>query len=155
MTHHHITRIRTMAHIVIVGAGIGGVPGAFELREALGDKHRITVVNATDYFQFVPSNPWLAVGWRTRDKITVPIGPCLKKRGIEFVVVSGDMIEGTVTATLLERANPGAIEQRREVAGKLLNVEEFAAEVARAAVDPVPEDHTRLTGDTSSFTGQR
>jgi len=74
-----------MAHIVIVGAGIGGVPGAFELREALGDKHRITVVNATDYFQFVPSNPWLAVGWRTRDKITVPIGPCFQKRGIEFV----------------------------------------------------------------------
>ncbi|MCZ7598263.1 MAG: FAD-dependent oxidoreductase [Gammaproteobacteria bacterium] len=74
-----------MAHIVIVGAGIGGVPGAFELREALGDKHRITVVNATDYFQFVPSNPWLAVGWRTRDKITVPIGPCLQKRGIDFV----------------------------------------------------------------------
>ena len=81
--------------------------------------------------------------------------PELTARGIEFVVVSGDMIEGTVTATLLERANPGAIEQRREDAGKLLNVQEFAAEVAKAAVEPVPEDHTRLTGDTSSFTQER
>lgn len=77
--------------------------------------------------------------------------PELAERGIEFVVVSGDMIEGTVTATLLNRMNPGAIEERREQAGRLYNVAEFAAEVARAAVEPVPEDHTRLVGDTSSF----
>lgn len=79
--------------------------------------------------------------------------PELAERGIGFVVVSGDMIEGTVTATLLNRMNPGAIEERRSQAGKLYNVSEFAAEVARAAVDPVPEDHTRLVGDTSSFAG--
>jgi NAD(P)-dependent dehydrogenase (short-subunit alcohol dehydrogenase family) len=77
--------------------------------------------------------------------------PSLAERGIEFVVVSGDMIEGTITATLLERANPGAIAERRESAGKLYNVSEFAAEVARAAVDPVPADNTRLVGDTGSF----
>ena len=74
--------------------------------------------------------------------------------GVEFVVVSGDMIEGTITATLLERANPGAIAARKEDAGKLYNVAEFAAEVARAAVDPVPPDHTRLVGDTGSFAGE-
>lgn len=79
--------------------------------------------------------------------------PELESRGIGFTVVSGDMIEGTVTATLLNRLNPGAIEERREQAGKLYNVSEFAAEVARAAVDPVPADHTRLVGDTSSFGG--
>lgn len=77
--------------------------------------------------------------------------PQLAERGIEFVVVSGDMIEGTITATLLERARPGAIEARRESAGKLYNVSEFAAEVARAAVEPVPEDNTRLIGDVSGF----
>ncbi len=77
--------------------------------------------------------------------------PELSERGIEFVVVSGDMIEGTITATLLERANPGAISSRRESAGKLYNVSEFAAEVALAAVEPVPEDRTRLIGDISSF----
>ena len=80
--------------------------------------------------------------------------PALAERGIGFVVVSGDMIEGTITATLLERANPGAIAARRESAGKLYNVGEFAAEVARAAVDPIPADNTRLVGDTSSFAGE-
>jgi NAD(P)-dependent dehydrogenase (short-subunit alcohol dehydrogenase family) len=80
--------------------------------------------------------------------------PVLAERGVEFVVVSGDMIEGTITATLLERANPGAIQARREDAGKLYNVSEFAAEVAAAALDPVPADNTRLVGDTGSFAGE-
>ena len=77
--------------------------------------------------------------------------PELDAAGVEFVVVSGDMIEGTITATLLERANPGAIASRRSSAGKLYNVAEFAAEVASAAVEPIPADHTRLVGDTSDF----
>lgn len=77
--------------------------------------------------------------------------PGLAEQGIDFVVVSGDMIEGTITATLLERANPGAIADRRESAGKLYNVSEFAAEVALAAVEPIPSDNTRLVGDVSSF----
>lgn len=75
----------------------------------------------------------------------------MSAQGVDFVVVSGDMIEGTVTATLLNRANPGVIDQRKEKVGKLYNVEEFAAEVASAVVEDVPADHTRLVGDVSSF----
>ncbi|MHA3683049.1 SDR family oxidoreductase [Leucobacter sp. HY1910] len=77
--------------------------------------------------------------------------PALAERGIDLVVVSGDMIEGTVTATLLNRLSPGAIEDRRAQAGRLYNVAEFAAEVALAAVEPVPADNTRLVGDVASF----
>ena len=77
--------------------------------------------------------------------------PRLDDAGIEFVVVSGDMIEGTITATLLERANPGAIDARKEAAGRLYNVGEFAAEIALAAVEPVPAEHTRYVGDVSDF----
>jgi NAD(P)-dependent dehydrogenase (short-subunit alcohol dehydrogenase family) len=77
--------------------------------------------------------------------------PALQADGVEFVVVSGDMIEGTITATLLQRANPDAIASRREAAGRLYNVSEFAAEVALAAVEPVPAEHTRYVGDISDF----
>jgi NAD(P)-dependent dehydrogenase (short-subunit alcohol dehydrogenase family) len=80
--------------------------------------------------------------------------PELEAKGISFVVVSGDMIEGTITATLLQRANPGAIEARKEAAGRLYNVSEFAAEVAAAAVEPVPEDNTRYVGNVSDFLNQ-
>lgn len=74
-----------MAHIVIVGAGIGGMPAAYEMRELLGKEHRMTVVNSTDYFQFVPSNPWVAVGWREREKVILPIAPYLARKGIGFI----------------------------------------------------------------------
>jgi sulfide:quinone oxidoreductase len=74
-----------MAHIVVLGAGIGGMPAAYELKAALGREHRVTVVNAVDYFQFVPSNPWLAVGWRDREAITLPLKPALEKKGIDFI----------------------------------------------------------------------
>jgi len=79
--------------------------------------------------------------------------PMLEGKGIGLTVVSGDMIEGTITATLLERAAPGAISARKEAAGRLYNVSEFAAEVAQAAVDAVPADNERIVGDVSSFTG--
>lgn len=80
--------------------------------------------------------------------------PSLKEKGIDFVVVSGDMIEGTVTATLLDRVNPGAIESRKAAVGKLYNVEEFAEEIFKAANSPVPENNTVLIGDTDWFENQ-
>ena len=58
-----------MAHIVIIGAGIGGMPMAYEIREKLQADDRVTVVGNGPNFHFVPSNPWVAVNWRTRDEI--------------------------------------------------------------------------------------
>lgn len=77
--------------------------------------------------------------------------PGLEAKGISFVVVSGDMIEGTITATLLDRAQPGAIEARRAEAGKLFTVAEFAAEVAKAVTADVPTGHTEYVGGAASF----
>ena len=74
-----------MANVVILGAGIGGMPAAYELRETLDPEHSVSVINASEKFQFVPSNPWIAVGWRTPDEITMPIRPALEKRGIGFI----------------------------------------------------------------------
>lgn len=74
-----------MAHIVIMGAGIGGMPAAYELRTLLPKEHRITVVNPRDTFEFTPSNPWVAVGWRERAAVTLPIGPLLERKDINFI----------------------------------------------------------------------
>jgi sulfide:quinone oxidoreductase len=82
-----------MSHIVILGAGIGGMPAAYEMREALDKTHQITVINEQDYFQFVPSNPWVAVGWRTRDKVTLPIRPYLERKGIDFIAQAVTQID--------------------------------------------------------------
>ena len=61
--------------------------------------------------------------------------PELGARGISLVVVSGDLIEGTITPKLLGRANPGLIEARREQTGGLPTTEEFATAIADAAGD--------------------
>ncbi len=74
-----------MAHIIILGAGTGGMPAAYEARDVLGREHKVTVINATDCFQFVPSNPWLSVGWRKRTDITIPLKPYLERKGIDFI----------------------------------------------------------------------
>ncbi len=78
--------------------------------------------------------------------------PDLASRGIEFVVVSGDMIVGTATAMLLNRINPGVLEARQSQVGKLYSVEEFAAEIVDAVTAPIPPDNIRLVGDVSTFT---
>ena len=56
-------------------------------------------------------------------------------QNVSFVVVSGDMIEGTITPKLLERAQRGAIEARRAQAGTLPTIEDFARAIVEAARD--------------------
>lgn len=82
-----------MAHIVILGAGTGGMPAAYEMKAAVGKQHEVTVINERDYFQFVPSNPWVAVGWRDRKDITMPIDKYLKKKKINFIAQRVDKID--------------------------------------------------------------
>jgi NAD(P)-dependent dehydrogenase (short-subunit alcohol dehydrogenase family) len=122
----------------------------------LADNARVVFVTShqAHFIRTTPTMPEyepVALSKRAGEDALRDLIPTLAERGIGFVVVSGDMIEGTITATLLERANPGAIDARKSAAGKLYNVSEFAAEVALAAVEPVPADNTRLVGDTSDF----
>ncbi|MBN6811930.1 SDR family oxidoreductase [Kocuria marina] len=87
------------------------------------------------------------------DTLTARV-PELQDKGIGFVVVSADMIEGTVTATLLNRARPGALDERREAAGKLYTVHEFAQEIAAMVTADVPTGHVELVGGAEDFLAQ-
>ncbi|MGB8621970.1 MAG: FAD-dependent oxidoreductase [Paracoccaceae bacterium] len=82
-----------MAHVVVLGAGLGGSIQAYELRELLGRDHRITVISDKPYFQFTPSNPWAGVGWRKKDDITVDLAPVMKRRDIEFICDAATKLE--------------------------------------------------------------
>ena len=82
-----------MARVAIIGASIGGLPAAYEARALLDKKHKVTVLWYVDFFHFVPSNPWVAVGWRTRKDISFALGPVLEKKGIEFINAAADRIE--------------------------------------------------------------
>ena len=74
-----------MSHVVVLGAGLGGVPAAYELRAKLPKEHQVTLVNSAPEYRFVPSNPWIAVGWRTAEEISVPLKKYMNKRDIDFI----------------------------------------------------------------------
>lgn len=82
-----------MAHIVILGAGTGGTPAAYELRSLLARQHAVTLVNASEQFQFVPSNPWVALGWRETAETTFALRPHLEKKGIHFIAQRAERID--------------------------------------------------------------
>ena len=79
------TREETMAHVVVLGAGLGGAIAAYEIRDQLRKEDEITVVSKGAIYQFVPSNPWVAVNWRKRKDIEVDLAPVMKRKGINFV----------------------------------------------------------------------
>jgi sulfide:quinone oxidoreductase len=94
-----------MAHIVVVGAGIGGLPAAYDLRKELGAAHEITVVSPADRFQFTPSNPWVAVGWRTPEQVMVALPQPLARKNIRLVGQAAARIEPQANRLILQNGD--------------------------------------------------
>ena len=113
-----------MAHIVIMGAGLGGMPAAYEMRSLLSAEHRITVINALDHFQFTPSNPWVAVGWRERKQTTLAIAPLLERKGIAFVAKAVTAIDAAASKLTLDGGETLAYDYLVITTGPKLSFEE-------------------------------
>ncbi|MGB5347938.1 MAG: FAD/NAD(P)-binding oxidoreductase [Woeseia sp.] len=73
-----------MARIAVMGGGIGGISQVYELREKLGKEHEVFLVGDSAEFEFTPSNPWVAVGWRKAKQIKIDLPELMKKHGIGF-----------------------------------------------------------------------
>ncbi len=82
-----------MARIVVLGAGLGGVPMALEMRNQARKEDTITVINNRGTFDFTPSNPWVAVDWRKPDDIRVELAPMFKKKKIEFICATATKVD--------------------------------------------------------------
>lgn len=74
-----------MARVIVLGAGIGGVPMAYEMREVLGKEHEVVVISDSPTFHFVPSNPWIPPKWRKPEDLKIELAPVMKKKGINFI----------------------------------------------------------------------
>jgi len=90
-----------MTHIVVLGAGIGGMSTAYELRGTLGPGPAITVVGEGDLFSFTPSNPWVAVGWRKPADVQLPVAAHLAKKKIAFEGAGAEKVEPDANRVLL------------------------------------------------------
>lgn len=115
-----------MAHIVIIGAGIGGMPAAYEMREKLPKEHKVTVVSAVDYFQFVPSNPWVTVGWRKREEVILKVAPLLERKGIGFIAKAVTRIDAPGNQIVLDGGETLAYDYLVITTGAKLSFDEVA-----------------------------
>lgn len=71
----------------------------------------------------------------------------LAERGLRLLVVTGDLVEGTITPKLLERAAPGLAGWRRDEIGQLPTAAEMGQAIAAAATDlTLPSGHTIVVG---------
>ncbi len=86
-----------MARIVVLGGSFGGLTAALELKRLLGKKADVTVVSDDDRFVFLPSLPWLIMGWRKPGDITLPVSDILKPKGIQFVHDAAQSIDAAAS----------------------------------------------------------
>lgn len=91
-----------MSTIVVLGGGIGGLSAAFELKDELGAKHEIVLVSDQEHFEFTPSNPWVAVNWRTPEAIRLDLNELMPKHGIRFVSTAVKRVQPENHNLLLE-----------------------------------------------------
>ncbi|MDB9524664.1 FAD/NAD(P)-binding oxidoreductase [Oscillatoria sp. CS-180] len=82
-----------MAHVVVIGAGLGGLPTAYELRHLLPDPHQVTVISKAPTFTFIPSLPWVALGVTSLESIQIQVEPNLTSRRIGWVQGEVDQLD--------------------------------------------------------------
>lgn len=74
-----------MARIVVLGSSFGGLTAAFEIKRLFGRQAEVTVISEDDRFVFLPSLPWLIMGWRRPEDIILNAADILKAKGIQFI----------------------------------------------------------------------
>jgi sulfide:quinone oxidoreductase len=82
-----------MARIVVLGGSFGGLTAALELKRLLGKEADVTVISDDDRFVFLPSLPWLIMGWRKPEDITLKVSEILKPRGIAFISEAAKQVD--------------------------------------------------------------
>ena len=74
-----------MAKVIVLGAGLGGTLAAYELVPVMGPNDQLIVVGQGSRYHFVPSNPWVAAGWRERDEIEIDLAQVMARKRIEYM----------------------------------------------------------------------
>ncbi|MHB8886470.1 MAG: NAD(P)/FAD-dependent oxidoreductase [Methylovirgula sp.] len=94
-----------MSEVVIVGAGLSGTIMAYELLPHLRPEDHLTLVGQGSTYHFVPSNPWVAIGWRERRDIEIDLDEVMRRRKIHFVAAGASRIDPVNKKVELENGN--------------------------------------------------
>lgn len=74
-----------MANIAVIGAGLGGLPAAYELRHLLSKEHRITLISETNKFTFIPGLIRVALNLTSLDHVQLNLEHLARRHNLELV----------------------------------------------------------------------
>lgn len=91
-----------MARVLVLGGGFGGVAAAVALRQRMGDRHQVTLVDRREHFLFGFRKTWAFLGSST---LTAGMRPltALEERGIQIVRADISAIDPVTRSATLER----------------------------------------------------
>ncbi len=82
-----------MSEVVVLGAGLGGTLVTYELLPHLGPGVRLTLIGQDTRYHFVPSNPWVAVGWRERADIEADLAGVMQRKGVRYLTQGAKRVD--------------------------------------------------------------
>jgi sulfide:quinone oxidoreductase len=94
-----------MSEVVVLGAGLSGTIMAYELLPQLRKGDTLTVIGQGPRYHFVPSNPWVAVGWRERRDIEVDIERVMSRKGIRYLPQGAKRVHPSESRVELENGS--------------------------------------------------
>jgi sulfide:quinone oxidoreductase len=74
-----------MAHVVVIGAGLGGLPTAYELRHLLPAQHTVTLISDQPQFTFIPGLVRVALNMAPLDHFQLDLEPLVKQQGLNLI----------------------------------------------------------------------
>ncbi|MGB8362916.1 MAG: NAD(P)/FAD-dependent oxidoreductase [Rhizomicrobium sp.] len=84
-----------MANIVVLGAGLGGTLMAYELLPLIRRRDRLTLIGQDKRYHFVPSNPWVAIGWRARKTVEIDLRNVMARKKINYLTQGAKRVHPT------------------------------------------------------------
>ena len=75
---------------------------AYEMKDFARPEDKVTVITNSKRFHFVPSNPWVAVNWRTPPEIEIDLEPTFARHGIGCITVGAKRVHPELNEVELE-----------------------------------------------------
>jgi len=74
-----------MANVVVIGAGLGGLPTAYELRHLLPAQHTVTLISDKPQFTFIPGLVRVALDMDPLDHFQLDLAPLGQRHGLDLI----------------------------------------------------------------------
>ncbi|NJL85712.1 MAG: FAD-dependent oxidoreductase [Leptolyngbyaceae cyanobacterium SM1_1_3] len=115
-----------MANVVVIGAGLGGLPAAYELRHLLPQEHTVTLISDQSEFTFIPGLIQVAFNLKPLAHVQVGLAQLAQRHNLNWV-------QGQVTAL-----NPSSQHLTVEGQGAIVYDYLLIATGASLAFDSIP-----------------